>query len=175
MTRVTGAGWEAVEKVEVPKIKDEIDNEWMEMLAEETRKRGAAQRNLAAFGEEMERMEVKWEAKLEDANEEIARLQQQVKENKETLGTTIEKSVTLGLEVKEREREIAALRKMVATLKKEKEVKTVGKEVGVQVQDPTIMVEQRGTQVEQHTYADVLAQTELMVSVVATTDRMDLD
>ena len=101
------------------------------MLAEETRKREAAQRNLAAFGEEMERMEVKWEAKLEDANEEIARLQQQVKENKETLGTTIEKSVTLGLEVKERGKQIATLPKMVATLKKEKEVKTVGKEVRV--------------------------------------------
>ena len=101
--------------------------------------------------------------------------QQQVKENKETLGTTIEKSVTLGLEVKERGKEITTLRKLVATLKKEKEVKTVGKEVGVQVEAPTIMIEQRGTQVEQRTYADVLAQTEIMVSVVATTDRMDLD
>ena len=37
------------------------------------------------------------------------------------------------------------------------------------------MVEQRGIQVEQRTYADVLAQTEIMVSVVATTDTMDID
>ena len=145
------------------------------MLAEETRKREVAQRNLVTFGEEMDRMEAKWEAKLEDANEEIASLQQQVKENKETLSTTIEKSVTLGLEVKERGKEIATLRKMVATLKKEKVFKTVGKEVEVQVKAPTIIVEQRGTQVEQCTYADVLAQTGMMVSVVATTDKMDLD
>ena len=57
----------------------------------------------------MDRMEAKWEAKLEDTNEEIARLQQQVKENKETLSTTIEKLVTLRLEVKERGKEIATL------------------------------------------------------------------
>ena len=120
VTSVTGAGWETVEEVEVPKTQDEIDKEWMGILAEETKKREVAQRNLATFEEEMERMEVKWEAKLEDANEEIARLQQQVKENKKTLGTIIEKSVTLGLEVKERGKETAALRKMVATLKKEK-------------------------------------------------------
>ena len=63
----------------------------------------------------------------------------------------------------------------MATLKKEKEVKTVGQEVGVQVEAPTIIVEQRGTQVEQCTYADVLAQSETIVSMVATTDRMDLD
>ena len=54
-------------------------------------------------------------------------------------------------------------------------MKTIGKEVGVQVEAPTIMVEQRGTQVEQHIYADLLAQTEMMVSVVATTDKMHLD
>ena len=64
---------------------------------------------------------------------------------------------------------------MVATIKKEKEVKTIGREVGVQVEAPTIMVEQRGTQVEQRTYADVLAQTEMMVTVVTTTDKMDQD
>ena len=46
----------------------------MEMLAEETRKREVAQYDLVTFGEEMDRMWVKWEAKLEDANEEIARL-----------------------------------------------------------------------------------------------------
>ena len=45
------------------------------MLAEETRKREVAQCNLVTFGEEMDRMEAKWEAKLEGANEEIARLQ----------------------------------------------------------------------------------------------------
>ena len=175
MTRLTGAGWETVEEVEVPKTQDGIDKEWMWMLAEETRKREVAHRNLVTFGEAMDRMEAKWEAKLEDANEEIARLQQQVNENKETLGTTIEKSVTLGFEVKKRGKEIATLRKTVATLKKEKLMKIVGKVVGVQVEAPTIMVEQRGTQVEQCTYADVLAQTEMMVSVVATTDKMDLD
>ena len=89
----------------------------------------------------MYRMEAKWEAKLEDAIEEIARLQQQVKENKEPIGTSIEKSVTVGLEVKESGKEMAALRKMGAILKKEKEVKTVGKGVGVQVEAPTILVE----------------------------------
>ena len=61
------------------------------------------------FGEEMDRMEAKWEANVEDANEEIARLQQEVKRNKKTLGTTIEKSVTLGLEVKNRGKEIPIL------------------------------------------------------------------
>ena len=104
------------------------------MLAEETRKRGVDHRNSVVLGEEMDRMEAKQEAKVEDANEEIARLQQQVKENKETLGTTIGKQGTCGLEVKEREKEIATLRKMVSTLKKEKEVKTIVKEVGVKNQ-----------------------------------------
>ena len=69
VTRATGAGWETVEEVEVPKIQDEIDKEWMGIFAEEARKKEAAEINLAAFGEEMERMEAKWEAKLEDANE----------------------------------------------------------------------------------------------------------
>ena len=40
---------------------------------------------------------------------------------------------------------------------------------------PTMTVEHMGTQVEQRTYADVLAQIEVMVSVVATTDTMDID
>ena len=76
----------------------------------------------------------------------------------------------MGLAVKERGTEIASLRQVVATLKKKKEVKTVGKELGVQVMAPTMMVENRGTQVEQHTYVDVLAQTEVIVSLVPTTD-----
>ena len=38
----------------------------MEMLAEETKKREVV------VGEEVDRMEAKWEAKLEDTNEEIA-------------------------------------------------------------------------------------------------------
>ena len=86
------------------------------MVAEETRKREAAHHNLVAFREDMDRIEAKWRAKLEDANDEITRLQLQVKENKETLGTTIEKSVTMGLEVKERRKEITTLHKVVATL-----------------------------------------------------------
>ena len=81
----------------------------------------------------------------------------------------------MGLEVKERGTEISTLRKVVVTGKKEKEVKTIGKEVGVQVMAPTLTLGGRGKQVEQHTYADVLAQTEMIVSVVATTDKMDLD
>ena len=59
VTRVTGAGWETVEEVEVPKTKDEIDKEWIGILAEETKKGEVAQRNLAAIGEEIERMVVK--------------------------------------------------------------------------------------------------------------------
>ena len=51
----------------------------------------------------------------------------------------------MGLEVKERGEEIATLRKVVATLKKEKKVKTIGKEVGVQVMAPTMTAENRGT------------------------------
>ena len=39
----------------------------------------------------------------------------------------------------------------------------------------TIIVENRGTQVEQRTYADELDYTEVMVSMVATTDTMDID
>ena len=80
MIRITGNGWDGKqEEVEVPKTQDKIDREWMEMLAEETRKREVAQLNLVTFGEEMDRMEVKWEAKLEDTNKEIVRLQQQLK------------------------------------------------------------------------------------------------
>ena len=96
----------------------------------------------------MDRIEAKWEPNLQDENEEIASLQQQVKVNNETLGTIIEKLATFGLEVNERGKKIATLWKMVAIFKKEKEVKTAGKEVGVQVKAPTIMVEQRGTDVE---------------------------
>ena len=128
--RITGNGLEEKqEEVEVPKTHDEIDKECMELLAEETRKREVAQCNLVTFEEEVYRVEAKWEEKLEDANEEIARFQQLVKEDKETLSTIIEKLVTSGLEVKERGKEIATLRKTVATLKKEKEAKIVGKEV----------------------------------------------
>ena len=175
VTRVRGGGWGIVEEVEGHETQDEIDKEWMEILAKEPKMKEVAQHNVLVFGEEMDRMEVKWEAKLKVANEEIARLQQEIKEETETLGMTIEKSVTIGLEVKERGKEIATLRKVVATLKKEREVKTVVKEVGVQVIAPTMTVENRGIQVEQCTYTDVLAQTEVMISVVATTDKMDID
>ena len=73
--RITGNGWDGKQEVvEIPKTQDEIDREWMDMLAEETRKIGVAQRNLVTFGEEMDRMEAKWEAKPEDANKETARL-----------------------------------------------------------------------------------------------------
>ena len=47
----------------------------MEILAKETRKGEVAQRNLVVFGEEMDTIEAKWEAKLEDTNEVIARPQ----------------------------------------------------------------------------------------------------
>ena len=101
------------------------------MLAEEIERRKAARRGLGVFGEEMDRVEANWVPKLEDPNEESARLQLKVKEDKETLGTTIEKSVTLGLEVEEKGKEIATLCKVMATLYNEEVVKTVGKRVGI--------------------------------------------
>ena len=59
------------------------------MLSEEIKKREVVESNLVAFGEELDGVEVKWQVKLEDANEKIARLQQQIKEVKKTHGTQL--------------------------------------------------------------------------------------
>ena len=70
--------------------------------------------------EELEEVEEKWTAKLEDVVEEIGLL---TKEKKEGMAAANEKLVAVSAECKGRRKEIATLRGAVANMKKGKRVK----------------------------------------------------
>ena len=105
---------------------------------------------ILALEEELQGVEEKWAAKLEDAVEEISLLK---KEKEEGMASANEKLAAVSAECKGRGKEIATLRGPAANMKKGKRDKEVEKAVQTEVTEVLVA----GTQTERRTYPSILA------------------
>ena len=132
---------------------EELDKEWPVVMEKEAERYSIMRQRVRALEEELQEVEEKWSAKLEDAVEEIGLLK---KEKEECMAAANEKLAAVSAECKGRGKEIATLREAVANMKKGKRDMEV--EQAVQTEVTEVLV--AGTQTERRTYASILAQTE---------------
>ena len=130
-----------------------------------------AHKQVYALQQELQELEEKWAAKLEDAVDEIELLKTRLEERDRDEVAANEKYATLSKECKARGKEIAAMHEAVANIKNSKKDKEVEKAVQTEVKGVLVA----GTQTERRTYASILAQTEEVSIGGENTDKMDID
>ena len=130
-----------------------------------------AHKQVYALQQELQEVEEKWAAKLEDAVDKIGLLKTRLEERDRDEVAANAKHATLSKEWKGRGKVIAALREAVANMKKGKRDKEVEKAVQTEVKGVLVA----GTQTERRTYASILAQTEAVSIGGENTDKMDVD
>ena len=130
-----------------------------------------AYKQVYALQQELQKVEEKWAAKLEDAVDEIRLLKTRLEERHRDEVAANEKWAALSKKCKGRGNEIAGWREAVANLKKGKRDEEVEKTVQMEVKGVLVA----GTQTERRTYASILAQTEEVSIGGENTDRMDVN
>ena len=126
-----------------------------------------AHKQVYALQQELQEVEEKWAAKLEDAVEEIGLLK---KETEEGMATPHEKLAAVSAECNGRGKEIATLHGAVANMKKGKRDKEMEEAVQTEVTEVLLA----GTQTERRTYASILARTEEVSIGGENTDKLDI-
>ena len=141
-------GDEFARKIEL--TAEELDKEWRAVMQKEAVRYSVMRQQVLALEEELQELEEKGAAKLENAVEEIGLLK---KEKEEGIAAANEKLVAVSVECKSRGKEIATLRGAVANMQKGKKDKEVEKAVQTEVTEVLVA----GTQTERRTYASILA------------------
>ena len=111
----------------------ELHLEWSAVMETEYERLREAHKQVYALQQELQEVEQKWAAELEDAVDEIGLLKTRLKERDRDDVAANEKYATLSKECKGRGKEIAALREAVANLKEGKRDKEVEKAVQMEV------------------------------------------
>ena len=134
----------------VEKTADELHAEWTALMEKEWVQLREPYVRVRMLEEELEEVEEKCAAKLEDSVEEIGLLK---KEKEEGMAAANKKLAAMSAECKGRGKEIATLRGAVANMKKGKRDKEVEKAVQTEVTEVLVA----GTPTERRTYTSILA------------------